>query len=86
MGRYITGTLSMLVPFTLICWAFGWWAQCGIAWLLAIIAGTATGLFYGFDKTQDVERKAKAEKARADHNAADLVKSGMTPPEMPDGA
>ena len=86
MGRYVTGTFSMLLPYTLVCWAFGWWAQCGVAWLFAIIAGFFTGLFYGFDKTQDAEREVQAEKLRADHNEADLVENDLIPPEMPHGA
>ena len=81
MGRYATGTLSMLVPFSFICWEFGWWKPLGTAWVIAIVAGIFTGLFYGFDTARDAECRAESATQRANHNAIDLTECGFTPPD-----
>ena len=81
MGRYITGTLSMLTPFFFICWEFGWWWAFGIVCAIAAVAGVFTGIFYGFDKAREAEKRAENETERANHNATDLINHGFTPPD-----
>ena len=81
MGRYVTGTSSILVPFTLICWACEWWIQASVVWTLAILAGFVTGLCYLYDKSKEAEKEAQTETERANHNAVDLCERGFTPPD-----
>jgi len=54
VGRYITGTLSIGIPFTFICWHFSWWGALGMFWTCALLAGVATLLFYWIDHTHDL--------------------------------
>jgi len=76
IGRYVTGTLSIVIPFSLMCWENGWYRPLAIIWSFAILAGICTAIFYGADRLFQSKKEAEAERGRGDAAVKDLESAG----------
>ena len=61
IGRYVTGTLSIGIPFTFLGWDFNLWLAVILYWLCAGVAGVATLIFYRLDVGLDKSKEARAQ-------------------------